>query len=165
MEILYKNTSELIPYEKNPRINDAAVEATKQSIANHGFVNPIIIDADGVIVAGHTRLKAAQALGLKCVPCVVMEADDPEKIRQYRIIDNKTSEISSWNIPRLIEELSGIQELDTSSFKFNFENNEAEEATEEYLGNLAEGVEIDIDEFGDDRFEYECPWCGFKWNE
>lgn len=170
MEIIYKRIEEVKPYKNNPRKNDDAVEKTKQSIVLHGFINPILIDKDGTIVVGHTRYKAAKALGLEEVPCIVVGIEDVELISQYRIVDNKTAELSSWDMPKLIEELSGIQEIDMSAFGFADYNDIAlEEAGDEegdtYEGNLGTGIEINLDDFNDDVFEYECPWCGFKWNE
>lgn len=172
MEIIFKKTAELKPYKKNPRVNDEAVEATKKSILLHGFINPLIIGKDDVIIAGHTRLKAAKQMGLQELPCIVMDEEDPDLIRQYRIVDNKTAEKSSWNIPKLIEELSGLQEMDLSAFKFGdfgFGDDEdaadPDEEAEGYQGNLGVGVEVNLEDFDDETFEYECPWCGFKWNE
>lgn len=69
-----KNISELNPYKNNPRFNDEAVEAVANSIKQFGFKVPIIIDSSNIIVAGHTRLKAAKQLGMDKVPCIV--ADD-----------------------------------------------------------------------------------------
>ena len=74
IRIVYKRVDELIPYENNPRINDKAVNYVASSIKEFGFKNPIIIDNDNVIVAGHTRLKACKVLGIKEVPCIY--ADD-----------------------------------------------------------------------------------------
>ena len=74
MKILTKKIEEITPYENNPRLNDTAVDAVANSIRDFGFKNPVIIDKDGVIVCGHTRLKAAKKLGLKTVPCIM--ADD-----------------------------------------------------------------------------------------
>ena len=169
MEIIYKKTSELKPYQNNPRVNDDAVESTKQSILICGFITPIIIDEEGVIIAGHTRLKAAQELEIKELPCIVMDEKDPDLVRQYRIIDNKTQDQSSWNIPKLIEELSGLQEMNLEAFCFGEfkteDDEEDEEAMDDYEGNIGVGVEVNLDEFDDEQFEYECPWCGFKWNE
>ena len=169
MEIIYKKADDLKPYKNNPRVNGEAVEKTKQSIALHGFINPILIDANDVIVAGHTRLKAAKELHIEEVPCIIVDISDADLIAQYRIIDNKTAELSSWNIPKLIEELSGIKEIDMTAFGFaDFTDNKEDAADEEggsYEGNLGAGIEINLDDFEDESFEYECPWCGFKWNE
>ncbi len=84
-------------YENNPRNNDKAVDAVAASIKEYGFSQPIVVDSDSVIIVGHTRLKAAQKLGLERVPVVVASHLTPEQVRAYRIADNKTAEIAEWN--------------------------------------------------------------------
>ena len=81
------------PYEKNPRQNDDAVDAVAASLKEFGFRQPIVVDADGVIVCGHTRYKAAQQLGLTKVPVHVAKDLTAEQIKAYRIADNKTSDL------------------------------------------------------------------------
>lgn len=98
------------PYEKNPRINDAAVDAVAASLKEFGFRQPIVVDGDGVIVCGHTRYKAAQQLGLAKVPVHVAKDLTPEQIKAYRIADNKTSDLSDWNYDILPIELSELQD-------------------------------------------------------
>jgi DNA modification methylase len=98
------------PYENNPRNNDKAVDAVAASIKEFGFSQPIVVDSDSVIIVGHTRLKAAQKLGLDRVPVVVASHLTPEQVRAYRIADNKTAEIAEWNYDLLPIELSALQE-------------------------------------------------------
>jgi len=100
---------EIKPYEKNPRINDAAVEKVAESIRQFGFRQPIVVDVKGVIVCGHTRWKAAQKLGLKEVPVHVARDLTQKQIRAYRIADNKTAELAEWNFDLLSLELSDLQ--------------------------------------------------------
>ncbi len=97
------------PYEKNPRINDAAVDAVAASIQQFGFRQPIVVDGEGVIVCGHTRWKAAQKLGFTEVPVHVATDLTPEQIRAYRIADNKTNELAEWNMELLPIELAELQ--------------------------------------------------------
>jgi len=100
----------ITPYERNPRINDGAVDAVAASLTEFGFRQPIVVDADGVIVCGHTRWKAAQKLGLAKVPVHVATDLTPEQIRAYRIADNKTGELAEWDfeiLPIEIAELAG----------------------------------------------------------
>lgn len=97
-------------YEKNPRNNDDAVDAVAESIRQYGFKVPIVLDSDGVIVAGHTRYKAAVQLGMDKVPCVVADDLTPEQARAFRIADNKTSDLSTWDNKMLLEELQDISE-------------------------------------------------------
>jgi DNA modification methylase len=97
------------PYEKNPRQNDAAVDAVAESIRRFGFRQPIVVDEAGVIVCGHTRWKAAQKLGLAEVPVHVARDLTPEQVRAYRIADNKTAELAEWNLELLPIELAELQ--------------------------------------------------------
>ncbi|NLE59330.1 MAG: ParB N-terminal domain-containing protein [Planctomycetes bacterium] len=109
MNVELRPLTEIKPYEKNPRINDAAVDAVAESIRRFGFRQPIVVDADGVIVCGHTRWKAAQKLGLEQVPVHVAKDLTPERIRAYRIADNKTAELAEWNMELLPIELAELQ--------------------------------------------------------
>ena len=119
MKIIEKNVSELIPYENNPRNNDDAVEKVAASIKEFGFKVPIVIDSNNVIVAGHTRLRAAQQLELKKVPVIVADDLSEEQIKAFRLADNKTSEFASWDLTLLDQELGDIGEIDMSDFGFD----------------------------------------------
>jgi len=98
------------PYENNPRINDSAVDAVATSLREYGFRQPIVVDPEGVIVAGHTRYKAALKLGLKKVPVHVATDLTPEQVRAYRLADNKTGELATWDFEILPIELAALQE-------------------------------------------------------
>ena len=108
MEIIYKKLEELKPYENNPRFNDDAVEYVANSIKNFGFKVPIVIDKDGVIVAGHTRYKASIELELEEVPCIVADDLTEDQIKAFRLADNKVSEKATWNLDLLNFELEDI---------------------------------------------------------
>lgn len=118
MQIEEMRVADLIPYENNPRKNDEAVEAVAASIKEFGFKVPIIVDADNVIIAGHTRLKAAQLLGMESVP--VIRADDltDEQVKAFRLADNKTSELAVWDFEQLQQELDNITGIDMNEFGF-----------------------------------------------
>ncbi len=131
MKIIEKKLSELIPYENNPRFNDDAVKYVAASIKEFGFKQPIVVDKDGVIVAGHTRLKAAQQLGLKTVPCVVADDLTPEQVKAFRLADNKTGELAGWDFEKLDLELEEI-DLDMSPFGFT----EGENVDGEYIDDF-----------------------------
>lgn len=118
MNIIEKPINEVIPYEKNPRINDNAVPAVMKSIEEFGFKVPIVIDKNGIIVTGHTRLKAAKKLGMKTVPCIVADDLTPEQIKAFRLADNKVAEAPEWDMELLNEELDGIIDIDMSDFNF-----------------------------------------------
>jgi site-specific DNA-methyltransferase (adenine-specific) len=98
------------PYDKNPRKNDDAVSAVAASIKEFGFRQPIVVDTAGVIIAGHTRWKAAQKLGLTEVPAHVAKDMTPEKVRAYRIADNKVSELATWDDDLLKVELLELKD-------------------------------------------------------
>lgn len=119
MNIIEKSLSEIKPYEKNPRKNDNAVEYVANSIKEFGFKVPIVIDKDGVIVAGHTRYKASKKLGLEKVPCIIADDLTPEQIKAYRLADNKVSEKSEWDFDLLEGELSEILNINMELFDFN----------------------------------------------
>ena len=111
MKIELRQLSEIKPYPDNPRQNDAAVEAVAKSIREFGFRQPIVVDVDGVIVVGHTRFKAAQKLGLEKVPVHVANELTPEQAKAYRIADNQTPTLSTWDFDRLAAELVGLQQV------------------------------------------------------
>lgn len=127
-------------YENNPRKNDQAVEGVKKSIKEFGFKVPMIITSDKVIIAGHTRLKAAQQLGYKEVPCVIADDLTEDQIRAFRIADNKTAETAEWDFELLKAELEGLEDMFTGF-------DEAE--TQEMFGE-----EVEVEE---DDYEIELP--------
>ena len=108
--IEFRSIDSIRPYEKNPRINDAAVDAVAASLKEFGFRQPIVVDGDGVIICGHTRLKAAQKLELTKVPVHVAKDLTPEQVKALRIADNKTSDLSDWDYDILPIELSELQD-------------------------------------------------------
>lgn len=126
MQIEELKVADLIPYENNPRANDGAVEAVANSIREFGFKQPIIIDKNNVIVAGHTRHKAAKRLGLETVPVIRAEDLTPEQIKAFRLADNKVGEIAGW-LPELLEaELAELENIDMSQFGFDIEQEDEE---------------------------------------
>lgn len=118
MQIIIKGISEIKPYENNPRNNDSAVDAVAASIREFGWQQPIVVDKDGVIIAGHTRYKAKK-LKMKEVPVVVAENLTDDQVRAYRLADNKTGELAEWGFAALEEELAAISEIDMSAFGFD----------------------------------------------
>ena len=117
MNIIMKSLGEITPYEKNAKKHDETqINNVAESIRQYGFVQPIVIDKDGVIVIGHCRALAAKKLGLKEVPCVCVEDLTEEQVKALRIVDNKSNE-SEWDFDILPDELA---ELDLSGFDFDF---------------------------------------------
>lgn len=111
----------VVPYEKNPRLNDQAVDAVASSIREFGFKVPIVVDSKGVVVSGHTRLKAAKTLGLAEVPVIVADDLDDTKIKAFRLADNKVAELADWDESLLIKELEELDGLNYDMGQFDFE--------------------------------------------
>lgn len=124
LQVVYKKPGEIIPYERNPRKNDSAVDAVANSIKEFGFKVPVVIDKDGVIVCGHTRVKAAKKLGIEEIPCIMADDLDEEQIKAFRLADNKTSELSDWDNELLALEMSDIFSIDLSQFGFELDEDE-----------------------------------------
>jgi site-specific DNA-methyltransferase (adenine-specific) len=124
MQIELRNINEIKPYEKNPRINDGAVEAVANSIREFGWQVPIVVDKDGIIICGHTRLLSAKHLGLEQVPVHVATDLSPEQVKAYRIADNKTAEIAEWDYDLLPIELAELQDMDFDLSLLGFDTSE-----------------------------------------
>jgi site-specific DNA-methyltransferase (adenine-specific) len=131
MNIIEKRLNEIIPYEKNPRKNDEAVKYVAESIKQFGFKVPIVIDKNNVIIAGHTRHKAAKKLNLKTAPCIIADDLTEEQIKAFRLADNKVSEMAEWDFGLLEEELGDIFDIDMEAFGFDLGEEEETEVVED----------------------------------
>lgn len=152
MNIIEKKIDELIPYENNPRNNDSAVDYVKNSIEEFGFKVPVVIDKNNIIVAGHTRIKAAKKLNLLTVPCIIADDLTEDQIKAFRIADNKTAELAGWKTKLLDSELQDLCEFNMELFGFpKFEEKNEEENTEE--PSIAKKQKM-----------VRCPHCG-EWLE
>lgn len=127
MDIVMRSIHEIRPYEKNPRKNDNAVQYVAESIKQFGFKVPIVIDCDGVIVAGHTRYKAAKKLKLDAIPCIVADDLTEDQIKAFRLADNKVAEKAEWDFTLLTEELDDLFDFDMDLFGFGDEDEEEDE--------------------------------------
>ena len=119
MNIVYKKVKDLIPYENNSRNNDEAVDYVAKSIEEFGFKVPCVVSGDGVLITGHTRLKACKKLGIDEVPCIVADDLTPEQVKAFRLADNKTSEFAEWDLDKLDIELGEIADIDMGDFGFD----------------------------------------------
>lgn len=154
MKIIEKKVEELIPYVNNPRNNEAAVDFVAASIKEFGFKNPIIIDKDGVIVAGHTRHAAAKKLGLESVPCIMADDLTEQQLKEFRLMDNKTQELADWDLELMREELDSIKGIDMHEFGFLLEEIEEQREKEEAKEKTEkEHKKIEVKEIC-------CPRCG-----
>lgn len=154
MQIIYKNVNDIKPYPNNPRNNDNAVDAVAASIEEFGFKQPIIIDANNEIIAGHTRLKAAKKLGYEDVPCILADDLTPEQVKAYRLADNKVAELAGWNFEMLDSELVNIDDIDMEPFGFDmsFFNNSLNVSDDDFIKD----TEITKDK----SKTVKCPCCG-----
>ena len=126
MNVKEINIKDIRPYEKNPRKNNSAVAYVAESIKQFGFKVPIIIDKNNVIVAGHTRYKAAKKLGINTVPAIIADDLTDEQIKAFRLADNKVAEQAEWDIDLLNEELEEIFDIDMTDFGFEVLEEEKE---------------------------------------
>ena len=118
----------VIPYDRNPRLNDGpAVDAVAASLKEFGFRQPIVVDRDGVIVVGHTRWKAAKKLGLAQVPVHVARDLTPQQAKAYRLADNKTNELAEWDKALLPLELADLQAMNFDLGLLGFSKDELAE--------------------------------------
>lgn len=124
MQIEDRSLLSVRPYESNPRTNDDAVDAVAASISEFGFRQPIVVDADDVIVCGHTRYKAALKLGLETVPVHVVTDLAPDQIRAYRIADNKVGEMAGWDPDLLATELTMLRDYGIDLGLLGFDEDE-----------------------------------------
>ena len=137
--IEYKKLNDIRPYDNNPRFNDAAVKPVAKSIECFGFQQPIIVDKDGVIIAGHTRYKAARMLKLNQVPVIVAAELTPEQVAAYRIADNSTGEVAQWNLEALLSELALIDyDMGEFGLQLTLEEADPEAVEDNYDAELPE---------------------------
>lgn len=139
MDIINIALKDLKPYENNPRKNDDAVKYVAESIKEFGFKVPIVIDKNNVIVAGHTRYKAAKKLKISEVPCIIADDLTDEQIKAFRLADNKVAEKAEWDFDLLNAELDDIIDLDMELFGFE------------------DALQDDAEEAVEDEFEVELP--------
>lgn len=121
ISIVYKDIDDLIAYANNPRKNDSAVDAVAASIREFGWKVPVVIDSEGTIVAGHTRVKAARRLNIRRIPCIIADDLTPAQIKAFRLADNRVGELAEWDEDLLQLELD---DLDMDMSEFGFEDDE-----------------------------------------
>lgn len=164
MKLQRLKLADIEPHKNNPRKNDEAVNAVAESIRQCSYITPIIVDENYVIIAGHTRYKALVALGMDDAECLICDGLTEEQKKKYRFLDNKTGEKATWDLMKLEVELEG---LDLERFDFfcmaadlPVDSDGSGGSEKELTGT----TEIDAEVFGDEKFKYECPNCGFRFN-
>ena len=154
INIVDKKVADLIPYENNPRNNDEAVDYVAKSIKEFGFKVPCVVSGDGVLITGHTRLKACKKLGIEEVPCIVADDLTEDQIKAFRIADNKVGEIATWDLDKLNIELDGLKDIGFDMSDYGF----------------LETEDVNLDDFFTDapqedgkeekKNTVKCPYCG-----
>lgn len=155
MQLIELPVDSLIEYENNPRFNDEAVEPLANSIMEFGFKVPIVVDKDNVIIAGHTRLKAAKFLCLDTVPCIIADDLTEDQVKAFRLVDNKVAEIASWDYQALQSELDDI-EIDMNNFGFA-------DFSDVDIDSIFAEPDIETEDKEDEEVEeveIQCPYCG-----
>src|SRR5215469_12336300 len=137
MQVEMRPITSITPYENNPRLNDAAVDAVVASIREYGWRQPIVVDEDGVIIVGHTRYKAALKLGLTQVPVHVAADLTLAQAKGYRLADNATNEIAEWNYELLPIELTALKDM---NFELGLLGFDQEELKRIMSGDVQEGL-------------------------
>lgn len=145
MQLARKKLSEIKPYERNPRKNDQAVDAVAESIRQCGYVAPIIVDEDGIILAGHTRYKALKKLGMEEAEVVVRAGLTEEQKRKYRLLDNKTNELAEWDFDLLADELDGL-DFEGLDLDWGIHQKEPEVVEDNYVPKLPNNPKSKIGE-------------------
>lgn len=159
MQVQSMKIDEVKPYPNNPRNNDDGVEAVANSIKEFDWQQPIVVDKDNVIIVGHTRYKAAKKLGMDKVPVVVASNLSDEQVRAYRLADNKTGELTDWDMSLLDDELEDIADIDMSDFGFDIlggveEKRKFDDAYSQKVDSIdyePTGKKPDIDELADTK--------------
>lgn len=147
MKLIELSIDEIIPYENNPRKNDNAVDKVAESIKEFGFKVPIIIDKDNIIIAGHTRYKAAKKLDIKKVPVIITEDLTEEQVKAFRIMDNKSSEFATWDYEALLVEMESLKLEDYNLELTGFDFNEIEGIMDKYNPkDIEEDSDFNIEE-------------------
>lgn len=161
MNIVQVPIQSITPYARNPRKNASAVATVKASLKEYGWQQPIVVDAENVILAGHTRYQAALELGMMEVPVHVADGLTPAQAKAYRIMDNRSHEQAEWDMDLLaleMEDLKGMAfDLELTGF-----------GEDELFLNSASGIpESSTKEINPDDYELntKCPRCGFEFDE
>lgn len=166
MNIVDINPEELVFYENNPRDNDEAVPIIANSIERFGFKVPVMIDSNKVIICGHTRVKAALNLGLETVPCIIEDEMSEEDIRAFRIVENKTHELSFWDSSLLRQEMDALDEIEWGDFGFDEAQELSDEEMQQFFADSGSAKTTSpkpTDSVAVDSSESEmvqCPHCG-----
>lgn len=154
----------LVPYWRNPRtISNEAVNAVAESIRQFGYQQFIVVDDDNVIIIGHTRYMALRRLGYHEVPVMIERNLSPQQVKQLRVLDNRTSEYTSWDFERLMQELTDI---DSELMQRFFPEVAPQVPTDEAARTVEitnDPAPVTAEKAGDGLAEFICPTCFHSW--
>jgi ParB/RepB/Spo0J family partition protein len=157
MKVEQRPVEEVVPYARNPRHNADAIDKVAASIREYGWQQPIVVDGEMTIIAGHTRYEAAKRLGLTDVPVQVADDLTPAQVRAYRLADNRLHEDAGWDSELLAIELGDLNDEDFELSKTGFDSDE--------LSRIIGYADLETPENGSDAApaQNECPKCGYQW--
>lgn len=162
MNVIDVDIHKLIFYENNPRDNDGAIEVVKNSIERFGFKVPVMVDSNNVIICGHTRVKAGLELGMETVPCIVEDNMTEEEVKAFRLVENKTHELSFWDKSLLDFELEQLEDsFDMEDFGFESDISAINDNVDDFFKEVEQTSGQTITET-DHSGEVECPNCKFR---
>lgn len=145
----YVDINSLVPYEFNPRDNAGAIQSLANSMKLVGFIMPVVVDRENVVVAGHTRIEAAKVLGLSDIPMIRAEALTPEQINAFRLIDNKVAELSKWDFTLLAPEIGRLRDTGIELTEFGWTREELDCLTDIVQDDCLSGSNLVNDEAAD----------------
>lgn len=131
MKIQDLDIKDIIPYANNPRNNAAAVDAVAASIREFGFKVPVVIDRNGILITGHTRLEAAKKLGITKIPAIRAADLTDAQVKAFRLADNKVAEIATWDDKALAAELQALDDLNFDMSDFGFSEDDLGDNTDD----------------------------------
>lgn len=167
LKVVYESIGKITPYERNARVHDETqIDQIVNSIKEFGFTNPILIDANNIIVAGHGRYEAALKLGMEMVPTIKLGHLTNEQRRAYTIADNQIALNSSWDLNLLQLEIGELQQVGVKLELIGLDDFKLKDLFLDHDKDPKEikgGRELDESEFS--NFDHQCPKCGFEFND
>jgi len=165
IEIIHRKTAELTPYAKNSRTHSSQqIDQIIASIREFGFTNPVLVDKEGGIIAGHGRLLAANRLGMLEIPTILLENLTETQKKAYIIADNKIALNSGWDTEKLSEEFAALAavgfEVDLTGFDFDASQMAGAMAAADQLMTKAPTTETPQVEGASTPTPKTCPHCG-----
>jgi hypothetical protein len=160
METAVLSIDEIVPYWRNPRrISDEAVNAVAESISRYGYQQPILVDSENVIIAGHTRYSALRRLGVTEVQVIIARNLTPKQAKELRAIDNRVSEFTSWDFDKLVSELGDLDaDMMYAFFPELTDQEQAQQNADEVLM-----VDVSPQHVPSTMTEFICPTCYHQW--